>query len=119
LLFVYDKNDDSITETARLNLVNCIFVRHDRTGDYMMTKMLRQMLENGANKDDIIGYLIDRNIPADDITLNILAEKILKNPPKQGYLTISNALQWRLQYGRLVNLDEEVEGLVQVINIRE
>ena len=52
------------------------------------------MIENDANMDDIIGYLMDRNIPADEITLNQLAEEILKNKPVQGYLTISNALQW-------------------------
>jgi len=89
------------------------------TGDYMMTRMLRQMLENDANKDDIIAYLIDRNIPADDITLNMLAEEILNNPPQQGYLTISNALQWRLQYGRIVNLYEDLEGIVQIIKLGE
>jgi len=115
LLFIYDKGDDAATETARLNFISCIFIHEHRTGDYMMTRMLRQMLENNANKDDIIAYLIDRNIPADDITLNTLAEQILKKPPQQGYLTISNALQWRLQYGRIVNLDEDVEGIVQII----
>lgn len=57
LLFVYDKNDDTTTEMARLNLLNCTFIHQYRTGDYMMTKMLRQMLENDANKDDIIAYL--------------------------------------------------------------
>ena len=27
--------------------------------------------------------------------------------PKIGYLTVSNALQWRLQYGRIISLAEE------------
>jgi hypothetical protein len=31
-------------------------------------------------------------------------------------LTISNALQWRLQYGRIVALKEEVEGIVKVVD---
>jgi hypothetical protein len=44
-----------------------------------------------------------------------MAERILKKPPKVGYLTISNALQWRLQYGRIVMLKEEVEGIVKVV----
>jgi len=29
-----------------------------------------------------------------------LADEVLRKPPQLGYLTISNALQWRLQYGR-------------------
>ena len=35
---------------------------------------------------DIIAYLEDKNIPADEITLNKLAEQILQTPPEQGYL---------------------------------
>jgi hypothetical protein len=44
------------------------------------------MLENGANLDDIIAYLMDRNLPADEITLEQLAKEILSNPPEQGVL---------------------------------
>lgn len=36
------------------------------------------------------------------IEARAIADEILRNPPKQGYLTISNALQWRLQYGRVI-----------------
>lgn len=82
----------------------------------MITRMLRQLIENDANKEDIIAYLIDRNIPADDITLNVLADEILRQPPRQGYITISNALQWRLQYNRIVNLDRKVDGIVQIVS---
>ena len=46
-------------------------------------------------------------------------EKLLNNPPQIGYLTISNALQWRLQYGRIVNLSEKVEGITQIIKYTE
>jgi hypothetical protein len=63
-----------------------------------------------------MAYLSDRNLPADEITVNKLADEILKNPPLQGYLTVSNALQWRLQYGRIVRLDEEVEGIIKIVS---
>jgi hypothetical protein len=116
LLFVYEKIDDSSKRVSNLNFINCSFIYKHRTGDYQITKTLRQMLETQANSDDIIAYLMDRNLPADDIALNTLSEEILKNPPPQGYLTISNALQWRLQYGRIVRLDEIVEGIVSIIN---
>ena len=56
------------------------------------------MLKDGANKEDIIGFLHDKNLPGDEITYNSLAEEILSHTPPQGYLTVSNALQWRLQY---------------------
>jgi hypothetical protein len=69
------------------------------------------MLEDGANKEDIIGYFIDKNIPGDEITLNQLADDVLNKGVQQGYLTISNALQWRLQYGRVISLANSVSGV--------
>lgn len=80
------------------------------------TFRIREMIGDGANKEDIIAYLNDKNIPADEITLSLIAEKILENTPKQGYLTISNALQWRLQYGRVVKLTETVSGITKLID---
>lgn len=74
------------------------------------------MVNDGANLEDIISYLNDRNIPADEITLQNIAEQILNKPPKQGYLTISNALQWRLQYGRIVNLTKNIAGITRIID---
>ena len=74
------------------------------------------MVKDKANVEDIVAYLNDKNIPADEIMLNQLAKQILKTPPVQGYLTISNALQWRLQYQRVVSLDETVEGISKVID---
>lgn len=74
------------------------------------------MVKDKANAEDIVAYLNDRNIPADEIILNELAKQILKSPPIQGYLTISNALQWRLQYQRIVTLDKTVQGITKVID---
>lgn len=96
LVFVYDKTDDPKTKTANLNFVSCSFIAKERTADYTTTFRLREMVKDKANEADIIAYLQDKNIPADEITLSKLAKQILKSPPEQGYLTISNALQWRL-----------------------
>jgi hypothetical protein len=49
-----------------------------------------------------------------DKTRNELAKHILKNRPKIGYLTISNALQWRLQYSRIIEKAEKAEGVVKI-----
>jgi hypothetical protein len=53
--------------------------------------------------------LEERNLPLDEIGRVQLAEKIMHERPKQGYLTISNALQWRLQYGRVISLASKAE----------
>jgi len=116
LVFVYEKNDDPAKKVSRLNFVSCTFIYKNKTADYQITRTIRQMLKNNANAEDIIAYLTDRNLPADEITMNELAQEILTNPPEQGYLTISNALQWRLQYGRIVELTENVEGIISIIS---
>lgn len=116
LLFVYEKTDDPKKKVARLNFVSCSFIDKQRTADFQITKTIRQMLDNSANSEDLIAYLTDRNLPADEITIRDLAEEVLRNKPEQGYLTISNALQWRLQYGRVVKLSESVDGIVRIIN---
>ena len=116
LVFVYDKKDDPKSRTAILDFVSCSFLEKERTADYTITFRLREMLKDGANKDDIIAYLYDRNIPADEITLGQIADRILYSTPEQGYLTISNALQWRLQYGRIVSLKDEVSGISKLID---
>ena len=116
LVFVYDKTDDPKTKTANLNFVSCSFISKERTADYTTTFRLREMVKDKANVEDIIAYLNDKNIPADEITLQQLAEQTLKTPPMQGYLTISNALQWRLQYQRIVTLSEKVEGINKIID---
>ena len=116
LIFVYDKNDDPITKTAKLDFVSCSFLEKERTADYTTTYRIREMLQDGAIKDDIVAYLNDKNIPADDITIEQIAKQIIDNKPKQGYLTISNALQWRLQYSRIVQLTEVVNGITKIID---
>jgi hypothetical protein len=116
LVFVYDKIDDNKTKTSTLNFVSCSFITKERTADYTTTFRLLEMVKDKANTEDIVAYLNDKNIPADEITLTQLAKQILKTPPVQGYLTISNALQWRLQYQRVVTLEKTVQGISKVID---
>jgi hypothetical protein len=69
------------------------------------------MIKDGAIKEDILGFLEDKNVPGDEIILNQLANDIMSNSITQGYLTISNALQWRLQYKRVIGLNNKVSGV--------
>ena len=110
LVFVYDKKDTATTCT--LDFKYCTFVEKTRTADFTITKRLREMVKDGANKEDIIGFLIDKNVPGDELVYNDLADEILAHTPEQGYLTISNALQWRLQYARVIALDNKVDGVL-------
>ncbi len=116
LVFVYNKVDNPTTKTAKLDFVSCSFILKERTADYTTTYRLREMVKDKANAEDIVAYLNDKNIPADGITLSRLAKQILKTPPLQGYLTISNALQWRLQYQRIVTLTGKIQGISKIVD---
>lgn len=110
LVLVYDKKDSA--DKCTLSFSHCTFIESHRTGDYTITRRLIEMLKDGANKDDIVAFLIDKNVPGDEIIINELAQEILEYEPIQGYLTISNALQWRLQYNRVISLENNIAGVV-------
>lgn len=111
LVFVYEKIDDPQTSTGNLNIFRVIFVHKEQTGDFQTTSGLRRILENEGNKEDILAFLEERMLPVDEIQALSLAEEILANPPLVGYLTISNALQWRLQYSRVIQKAGSVPGV--------
>ncbi|HSK74349.1 MAG TPA: hypothetical protein VK892_21800 [Pyrinomonadaceae bacterium] len=115
LIFVYSKTNDEVTKTSNLNFLHTIFVDKERTADYQTTTGLRQILENNGNADDLVSFMLSRNLPLDDIEAYKIAEEILSGKPiVEGYLTISNALQWRLQYGRVIAEAGNVDGIWRV-----
>lgn len=100
ILFVYDKRDE---EEHNINFIAVRFIPSGLTADFQTTRGLRRLiLAEDGNADDVFAFLVERNIPADEASLYEFAEALIDSPPAQGYLTISNALQWRLQYGRIV-----------------
>lgn len=115
IVFVYQKTDDVKTNKGCLNFLSCSFIESSRTADYQTTTGILNIIANNGNADDIFAFLINHQIPSDEVTLMNMAEDILNNPPRVGYLTISNALQWRLQYRRIVNLSETVDGITQIV----
>ena len=114
LIFVYEKIDDDKNKTGKLNMQHAIFVEKERTADFQTTKGLLGIVERDGNKDDIISFIVERNLPVDEIGAEQLADRILENTPLQGYLTISNALQWRLQYSRVIKEAGAVSGISRV-----
>ncbi|CCI15412.1 Type-2 restriction enzyme NspV (fragment) [Microcystis aeruginosa PCC 9806] len=105
IIFVYEKLDDSLNRTASLRIIRTIFVSAERTADFQMTRGIRNILNNQGNKDDLIAFILDKNLPVDEILVHL---------PGQGFLTISNALQWRLQYTRVIDLAGHEEGLIAI-----
>ena len=114
LVFVYEKSDDTAARVARLDILHTIFIEKERTADYQTTSGLIRLLENQANRDDVLAFFAERMLPLDEIAAGVLADEVLSAPPQLGYLTISNALQWRLQYSRAIEKAGAIEGLLRL-----
>jgi len=95
LVFVYK------LVNKKLEFVSCSYIPKENTSDYGVTSMLVQMKKDGANKQDIIGFLNDKKIPANNDILSEIADRLLSNNIKIGCLSISNALQWRLSFNKI------------------
>ena len=111
IVFVYDKLDNPETKTGTLRMTDTVFVELQRTADFQMTRGLRDIVEHEGNVEDLMAFMSEKNLPVDEIELKNLAEEIFANKPEQGYLTISNALQWRLQYGRIIEKAGQQSGV--------
>lgn len=114
LIFVYDKFDDHESKTGKLHMQHIIFVEKQRTADFQTTKGLLQIIDRDGNIDDIMSFIQERNLPVDEIGAHQLAQIIMETPPMQGYLTISNALQWRLQYSRVIQVADDIIGISRI-----
>ena len=86
LVFVYDKRDDEKTRTGRLDMQHTIFVRKERTADYQTTSGLRRLIENKANRDDILAFFEEHFMPFERIEDIRLSERVLRQPPAVGAL---------------------------------
>ena len=114
LVFVYQKIDDNRKRTGRLDILHTIFIDASRTADHQTTRGIREILDREGNADDLLAFMSDRNLPIDDVEASELAEELLRKTPKLGYLTISNALQWRLQYRRVIEQAGRTDGILRI-----
>jgi hypothetical protein len=114
LVFVYDKTDDPATSTGHLDVQHVIFVEKERTADFQTTTGICKILDNQGNKDDLLAFMQERMLHVDEIEAGNIADELLRRRPEIGYLTISNALQWRLQYRRVIEQAGTVPGVVRL-----
>ena len=92
-----------------------IFVQKERTADYQTTSGLLRLIENKANRDDILAFFQERKLPLDEVEAESLTDEVLRTPPEVGYLTVLNALQWRLQYGRVIEQAGKIGGILRLV----
>ena len=126
LVLVYVKHDNDEERAAYLDIRHVIYIDQSRTSDFTLTRLIRDIV-HAASRDpggreaaieDLDALLQDKNVPLDEVSRRQLAERMMEDVPEQGVLTISNALQWRLQYGRAIST--AVAGAVapEVVDLR-
>lgn len=111
LVIVYSKRDEDAERAAYLDIENVMYIDETRTGDFTLTKTIRDIISGISDQpgsrdaviDDLDALLQDKNVPLDEVSRRQLAERMVYEVPEQGVLTISNALQWRLQYNRAIS----------------
>lgn len=114
LVFVYEKTDDLATSAGHLDIQHVIFVEKECTADFQTTTGIRRILDNEGNKDDLLAFIQERMLPVEEIEAGNIADDLLQTPPEIGYLTISNALQWRLQYRRVIDTAGTLPGVIRL-----
>ena len=119
LVFFYDMVETDTKKAATIKILNVIFVEAERTADYQLTFGLRKILEGGGNRDKIFDYLLNLNLPVEEIGLNNLTDEIISNPPLQGFLTISTAYQWRLYFSRAIERAGLEQGVLDIQRMPE
>lgn len=111
LVIVYVKEDNPEERAAYLDIKHVVYIDQARTSDYTLTGQIRGIVARMSDDlfggrdaaiEDLDALLEDKNIPLDEVSRRQLAERLVDDVPQQGVLTISNALQWRLQYARAI-----------------
>lgn len=126
LVLVYVKNDNDRERAAYLDIRHVIFIDKAKTGDFTLTRQIRQIVAEAetdiggraAAVEDLDALLQDKNVPLDEVSRRQLAERIIDEVPEQGVLTISNALQWRLQYSRAISTAVARTAGYEVVDLR-
>lgn len=112
IVFVYDKRDDEKSRTCRLDILHTIFVQKERTSDYQTTSGLRRLIENDANRDDILAFFEERFMPFEEPTAVRLAERVLRQPPAGGAL--GQRMQRPSCFERVIECAGQVDGVLSL-----
>ena len=85
LVFVYDKVDNRKSRTATLNILHTVFVEAERTADFQMTRGFLETLRNAGNRDDLIAFMLERNLPVDEIEAGNIATRYYRIHPSKAF----------------------------------
>ena len=117
IVFVYNRIVNESEKTAYLKIEEAVFIDAKHTSDYEITNQLRGLLAEGAQIQQVEDFLSSQGLLLNDKERKDLAQKIFNNPPEQGYLTMSDALQWRLNYGKTIGTYAKDDSISSVVSL--
>jgi hypothetical protein len=112
LVFVYDKVDDEKTRTGRLDMRHTVFVEKEQAADFQTTSGLRRLVENKANRDDILAFFEEHYLPFEEPRDIRLAERVLRRPPTVGAL--GQQKKGPSCFDRAIELEGIVDGVLRL-----
>lgn len=77
----YEKTDTHETQSAAIDVHHVLFIARSMTGDYQTTRGILEILERGGNREDLVAFMEDRNLPLDEVGRTALAERVLSDVP--------------------------------------
>lgn len=113
LVFIYDM--DKSGDERSVEIEHCSYIPRERTSDHRKSKEARELIEEYEN-NDISWSELKTNIKeltgvshleSVEVVTDEQLEELIKNPPKEGAITVSAAAQWRPQYRQVTKDDED------------
>lgn len=103
--------NDRSKESGGFCIAQAIDVESERTDDFRTSKGIIEIPEREGSGDEPIAFPEDRNPSAAEIEAGMIADKLLRKKPLQGYITMSNALPWRWPFAGAEFPTEAFEGI--------
>lgn len=87
-----------------VELSTAVFIDHNRTADFQTTLGIRDIMRRNGNLDDIVAFLEERRIGANDDERLAAAGAIISSPPRLGYLTYSLGDSPCIRFGHVLDV---------------
>lgn len=115
LLFVYHQQSDFAAGTAWLNIQKAVWAEDYRTADWLSTVSLLKCLSEKSDMETLLSFFESMHFPIHPGEVWKLAEYAPKNPPKQGYASISRAMKSHVRWGKVIREAGKVDGILRLM----
>lgn len=103
LLFVYDR--EKVGDGSHFEIVSCVYIPKENAADHRITEDVSKLAKEYGNDElseaEFREQLEDMTGTSFGEISDEIFDRIKKNPPEKGVITISPAIQWRFRYSKM------------------